>query len=127
MVSYLGLLFLRTLRARLVLVALALGWTVAMGFSRMYLGVHYLSDVLAGFAAGTVWLAACILWDRGRAAQAGSDRRPVAACLRRPVAPGPRCVHLAAALIRSEPGDVKIELRPCSIRHHAASHRQKSS
>lgn len=60
MVSYLGLLFLRTLRARLVLVALALGWTVAMGFSRMYLGVHYLSDVLAGFAAGTVWLAVCI-------------------------------------------------------------------
>ncbi|MDC0679724.1 phosphatase PAP2 family protein [Sorangium atrum] len=60
MLSYLGLLFLRTLRARLALVALALGWTVAMGFSRMYLGVHYLSDVLAGFAAGTVWLAVCI-------------------------------------------------------------------
>ncbi|WP_437278690.1 phosphatase PAP2 family protein [Sorangium sp. So ce375] len=60
MLSYLGLLLLRTLRARLALVALALGWTVAMGFSRMYLGVHYLSDVLAGFAAGTVWLAACI-------------------------------------------------------------------
>ncbi len=48
MLSYLGLLLLRTLRARLALVALALGWTVAMGFSRMYLGVHYLSDVLAG-------------------------------------------------------------------------------
>ncbi|WP_437983396.1 phosphatase PAP2 family protein [Sorangium sp. So ce117] len=60
MLSYLGLLLLRTLRARLALVALALGWTVAMGFSRMYLGVHYLSDVLAGFAAGTVWLAVCI-------------------------------------------------------------------
>ncbi|WP_437306597.1 phosphatase PAP2 family protein [Sorangium sp. So ce388] len=60
MLSYLGLLFVRTLRARLLLVALALSWTVAMGFSRMYLGVHYLSDVLAGFAAGTVWLAACI-------------------------------------------------------------------
>ncbi|KYF78470.1 hypothetical protein BE17_00790 [Sorangium cellulosum] len=60
MLSYLGLLFARTLRARLLLVALALSWTVAMGFSRMYLGVHYLSDVLAGFAAGTVWLAACI-------------------------------------------------------------------
>ncbi|WP_437589807.1 phosphatase PAP2 family protein [Sorangium sp. So ce1000] len=60
MLSYLGLLFLRTLRARVALVALALGWTVAMGFSRMYLGVHYLSDVLAGFAAGTVWLAACV-------------------------------------------------------------------
>ncbi|XXX76842.1 phosphatase PAP2 family protein [Sorangium sp. So ce134] len=60
MLSYLGLLFLRTLRARLSLVAFALSWTVAMGFSRMYLGVHYLSDVLAGFAAGSVWLAVCI-------------------------------------------------------------------
>ncbi|WP_437570409.1 phosphatase PAP2 family protein [Sorangium sp. So ce542] len=60
MLSYLGLLFLRTLRARLALVAFALSWTVAMGFSRMYLGVHYLSDVLAGFAAGSVWLAVCI-------------------------------------------------------------------
>ncbi|WP_437577229.1 phosphatase PAP2 family protein [Sorangium sp. So ce887] len=60
MLSYLALLFLRTLRARLVFVAFALGWTVAMGFSRMCLGVHYLSDVLAGFAAGGVWLAVCI-------------------------------------------------------------------
>ncbi|WP_437334944.1 phosphatase PAP2 family protein [Sorangium sp. So ce394] len=60
MLSYLGLLFLRTLRARLALVAFALSWTVAMGFSRMYLGVHYLSDVLAGFAAGSMWLAVCI-------------------------------------------------------------------
>ncbi|XXT19606.1 phosphatase PAP2 family protein [Sorangium sp. So ce429] len=60
MLSYLGLLFVRTLRARLLLVAFALSWTVTMGFSRMYLGVHYLSDVLAGFAAGSVWLAACI-------------------------------------------------------------------
>ncbi|WP_437675951.1 phosphatase PAP2 family protein [Sorangium sp. So ce131] len=60
MLSYLGVLFVRTLRGRLALIALALSWTVAMGFSRMYLGVHYLSDVLAGFAAGTVWLAVCI-------------------------------------------------------------------
>ncbi|XXY44388.1 phosphatase PAP2 family protein [Sorangium sp. So ce269] len=60
MLSYLGLLFVRTLRARLLLLAFALSWTVAMGFSRMYLGVHYLSDVLAGFAAGSMWLAACI-------------------------------------------------------------------
>ncbi|WP_437812943.1 phosphatase PAP2 family protein [Sorangium sp. So ce1078] len=60
MLSYLALLFLPTLRARLAFAAFALGWTVAMGFSRMYLGVHYLSDVLAGFAAGSVWLAVCI-------------------------------------------------------------------
>ncbi|WP_437957954.1 phosphatase PAP2 family protein [Sorangium sp. So ce119] len=60
MLSYLGLLFVRTLRVRLAVLALAMSWTVAMGFSRMYLGVHYLSDVLAGFAAGSMWLAVCI-------------------------------------------------------------------
>lgn len=29
---------------------------VAIGFSRMYLGVHYLSDVVNGFLVGSIWL-----------------------------------------------------------------------
>ncbi|MEO8459592.1 MAG: phosphatase PAP2 family protein [Dokdonella sp.] len=29
-------------------------------FSRIYLGVHYLSDVVAGFLEGIVWLGACL-------------------------------------------------------------------
>jgi membrane-associated phospholipid phosphatase len=32
----------------------------AIGLSRVYLGVHYPSDVVAGFAAGAAWVAICL-------------------------------------------------------------------
>ena len=32
----------------------------AIGVSRLYLGVHYFSDVVGGYAAGLLWLCACI-------------------------------------------------------------------
>ena len=44
-------------------VAVALGAAVlivAIGLSRLYLGVHYFSDVVGGYAAGLLWLSACI-------------------------------------------------------------------
>lgn len=31
-----------------------------IGFARIYLGVHYLSDVIAGYSAGLVWLVVCV-------------------------------------------------------------------
>ncbi len=42
--------------ARALAVAFAVGTTLAVGFSRLYLGVHWLTDVLGGYAAGVAWL-----------------------------------------------------------------------
>ena len=33
---------------------------LAVGLSRLYLGVHYFSDVVGGYAAGVLWLSACL-------------------------------------------------------------------
>ena len=33
---------------------------VAVGLSRLYLGVHYFSDVVGGYAAGVLWLSGTI-------------------------------------------------------------------
>ena len=45
----------RPAAARAALWGAALGCTLTIGFSRVYLGVHYPSDVLGGYAAGIVW------------------------------------------------------------------------
>jgi undecaprenyl-diphosphatase len=47
------------LRALIVLGALAMIALVA--FTRLYLGAHFLSDVIGAFAAALAWLAACLL------------------------------------------------------------------
>jgi membrane-associated phospholipid phosphatase len=46
-----------TAKTRASLYALAVGLALLSGAARMVLGVHWLSDVLAGVAVGTVWLA----------------------------------------------------------------------
>ena len=47
--------------ARVVCVAAAILLVSLIGFSRMYLGVHFFSDVLAGFSVGMAWLALCVV------------------------------------------------------------------
>ena len=60
---------LRGLPLRWPVLALAVGFTLLVGFSRVYLGVHYPSDILAGWAAASAWAA-------GVYALAFRERRP---------------------------------------------------
>jgi membrane-associated phospholipid phosphatase len=48
-------------RQRVMILGAAAVLAGLIGFSRLYLGVHYLSDVLAGFSAGLAWLVLCVL------------------------------------------------------------------
>lgn len=60
------------LRATTLTVCLALVALVA--FSRIYLGVHYLSDVLGAFAEAAAWLTLCIALIHGRIGRTAIDR-----------------------------------------------------
>lgn len=47
-------------RTRFWIVAGAAVLILAIGVSRLYLGVHYFSDVVGGYAAGVIWLFMCV-------------------------------------------------------------------
>jgi membrane-associated phospholipid phosphatase len=62
MLAYILFVVVR-IRGRGAQIAVVLGAAlliVAIGSSRLYLGVHYFSDVEGGYAAGVLWLSACI-------------------------------------------------------------------
>ena len=60
MLAYFAVLALRVWKWRVGAVFAAALLVMLIGLSRMYLGVHYLSDVAAGYAAGGVWLSVLI-------------------------------------------------------------------
>lgn len=57
----------RRFAVRAWLISVAMGITFLVGLSRVYLGVHYPTDVLGGWTAGLVW--ALICWLVARALQ----------------------------------------------------------
>jgi len=59
-VAYLLLLHLQRRLARVVTVVLAVSWAVAIGLSRVFLGHHWLTDVMVGWALGAAWLAVVV-------------------------------------------------------------------
>nr|MDQ3318548.1 phosphatase PAP2 family protein [Actinomycetota bacterium] len=65
--------------ARLAVVGLGTLLVLAIGFSRLYLGVHYPTDVLAGFLAAPLWLVSVgtvyVLWLSVRRFRAAELRR----------------------------------------------------
>jgi undecaprenyl-diphosphatase len=72
--------FARRRRLRAYVLAVALLLTVLVGSSRVYLGVHYPSDVLGGWMAGLgwallCWLAARYLQSRGAVEPPGGVAR----------------------------------------------------
>lgn len=74
-------LFRSDLRKRIKWIALYTGGLLIMmiGISRIYLGAHYPSDVIAGYLAGSIWLILCILALEYVKWRSTSQRKPIKA------------------------------------------------
>ncbi|WP_152186184.1 phosphatase PAP2 family protein [Segeticoccus rhizosphaerae] len=58
--AYIILRRVRHMWSRACMVLGALAWAVAMGLSRVYLGHHWLTDVMAAWALGLAWVAVVV-------------------------------------------------------------------
>jgi undecaprenyl-diphosphatase len=65
-------------RWRWPLAVVAIAFTIAVGLSRIYLGVHYPSDILGGWTAAVVWTVACYFLVYGNGLQPWSTISKIA-------------------------------------------------
>lgn len=77
---YLLFRFVRSKWVKIGLSVFCIFLILAIGLSRIYLGVHYPSDVAAGFVGGLIWMSFCIilfnlieLWKKRRTKQRMKD------------------------------------------------------
>lgn len=95
--------FVRSGPVRLAVLIPACALILGVGFSRVYLGVHYASDVLAGWALGTAWATVLIAATRVWEARRGSR-------IERPKCPFPGAFgHCGSTYVASNPEDSEPE------------------
>jgi membrane-associated phospholipid phosphatase len=71
----------RSLRVRAVLAGFAVGLAVGIAWTRVMLGVHWLTDVLAGLALGWAWFALCSIAFGGYQLRFGAPAKTAAAAV----------------------------------------------
>ncbi|MEK6439052.1 phosphatase PAP2 family protein [Pseudonocardia sp. T1-2H] len=98
--------------ARTVAVVLAATLVVAIGLSRLYLGAHWLTDVLDGWLVGATWLALCVTLLL--------HRRPVPLPAPDPALPDPARPAGPVSEVTADPSPVGFNLDPDGGGRHTA-------
>jgi undecaprenyl-diphosphatase len=90
-------------RVRSALLAAAVAIGVAVGCTRVFLGVHFFSDALAGFLIGLTWFGLCAVAFGGRLLRFGAPGKAAAAPITVRPPPGPTRVRVGGAPEQHDP------------------------